>query len=145
MLRSSTWDVDVLLIDLPPGTGDVQLSLAQQVAIDGAVVVTTPQQVAVSDARKAVQMFRKVDIRVFGVLENMSFMTAPDGSKIHPFGQGGGDALAREMSTLFLGEVALEPVLGASVDKGVAPVFPDVFAAVADTLLAQLHTKHAAA
>lgn len=152
MVRQVAWGsadepLDVLLIDLPPGTGDVQLSLAQQVAVSGAVVVTTPQEIAVIDARKAVQMFRKVEIPVFGVMENMSYLDQPDsGTRIRPFGQGGGTRLAREMSTLFMGEVPLLPELGAAMDAGERPrPLPDAFSAAAESLLQQLKIKGEAA
>lgn len=142
MLRGVKWDhsgapLDVLLIDMPPGTGDVHLSLAQQVPLSGAVVVTTPQRVATLDAQKAVQMFRKVSIPVLGILENMSFLETPAG-KVYPFGQGGGERLAKEMATLFLGEVPLDPALGAALDKGEASLLPTVFHEVAATLGQQL-------
>lgn len=152
MVRQVAWGsadepLDVLLIDLPPGTGDVQLSLAQQVAVSGAVVVTTPQEIAVIDARKAVQMFRKVEIPIFGILENMSYLEQPDSKAIiRPFGQGGGTALAKEMSTLFLGDVPLIPALGAAMDAGKKPdELPPVFADAAQTLLQQLNIQGKAA
>lgn len=142
MLRGVKWAVDgepldVLLIDMPPGTGDVHLSLAQQTPLSGAVIVTTPQRVATLDAQKAVQMFRKLSVPVLGVVENMSYLDA-GGAKLHPFGQGGGERLAKEMATVFLGENPLVPALGAALDKGEVPELPDVFADIAARLRAQL-------
>ncbi len=135
--------LDVLIIDLPPGTGDVPLSLAQKTVIDGAVIVTTPQQIAVLDARKGIQMFRKVNIPVFGVIENMSYLEQGD-ARLHPFGQGGGERLAREMGTLFLGEIPLLATLGQSLDEGKKPALPKPFETIADRLLEQLQTKRQA-
>ncbi len=113
LLRSSKWDaIDVLLVDLPPGTGDVQLSLAQAAPLDGAIIVTTPQAVAVDDARKALSMFQKVNVKVLGVVENMS------GSV---FGAGGGAKLAQEASAPLLATLALDAQLCAALDAGEAP------------------------
>lgn len=140
MLRQVAWgELDVLLVDMPPGTGDVHISMVQQVPLAGAVVVTTPQQVATIDAHKAVQMFRKVDAPVLGIIENMSYLRdASSGVVMHPFGQGGGAKLAKEMSTLFLGEVPLEPTLGAALDKGDLHDVPQVFVEIAETIRKQL-------
>lgn len=134
MLRQVQWgELDVLLVDMPPGTGDVHLSMVQQVPLSGAVVVTTPQQVAVLDAGKAVQMFRKVDTQVIGIIENMSYMRdAASGLEMRPFGQGGGKRLAEEAGVPLLGEVPLEPTLGAALDAGDLREIPAVFVHIAE-------------
>lgn len=124
MLRDVAWGtedapLDVLLIDMPPGTGDVHLSLAQQVPVNGAVIVTTPQDVAVADARKSVDMFRKVNIPVLGIIENMSSFTDPVSGNVHRiFGAGGGIKLAEEAGAKLLGEVPIIMHLREAADNG---------------------------
>ena len=113
-------ELDVLVVDLPPGTGDVPLSLAQSIVVDGAVVVTTPQRLSVLEAAKAVEMFRKLDVPVLGVVENMSFAVCACGRRSHPFGQGGGEALAKHTGCVLLGEVPFEEPVMAGGDVGVA-------------------------
>jgi len=122
-LRNVEWgELDYLLIDLPPGTGDVALSLIQTAAISGAVVVTTPSDVSLEDARKAVNMFAQVRVPVLGLVENMSYLIAPgSGERIDVFGQGGGKRTAEQMGVPFLGELALNPQVRIGGDSG-APV-----------------------
>ncbi len=110
--------LDVLVIDLPPGTGDVQLTLTQKTLIDGAVVVSTPQEMALSDARRAVTLFAKTGIKMLGVIENMAWFTAPDGSEIEIFGRGGARAMAAMLNVPFLGEVPLDLALRQGSDTG---------------------------
>ncbi len=110
--------LDVLVVDLPPGTGDVQLTLTQKTLIDGAVVVSTPQEMALADARRAVTLFEKTGIAVLGVVENMAFFTAPDGSAIEIFGRGGARAMAEQNKVGFLGEIPLDPSLRQGGDAG---------------------------
>ncbi|MBW8733750.1 MAG: Mrp/NBP35 family ATP-binding protein [Asticcacaulis sp.] len=110
--------LDVLVVDLPPGTGDVQLTLTQKTLIDGAVVVSTPQEMALSDARRAVTLFDKTGIKVLGVIENMAWFGAPDGSEIEIFGRGGARAMAETLKVPFLGEVPLDPALRQGSDTG---------------------------
>ncbi len=119
-LRGVDWgQLDVLMIDLPPGTGDVQLSLIQTAPVTGAVVVTTPSEVSLEDARKAVQMFRQVRVDVLGIVENMSYMLVPGTSqRIDVFGEGGGKRTAEAMEIPFLGELALEPQVRVGGDSG---------------------------
>ncbi len=122
-LRGVAWGtakqpMDLLLIDLPPGTGDVPISLAQGVPLDGAIIVTTPQEVAVMDADKAAQMFLKLNVPILGVIENMSYFLDPTGKAHHLFGEGGGKGLAEKYNVPFLGELPLEPALGAAGDAG---------------------------
>ncbi|HLH39656.1 MAG TPA: Mrp/NBP35 family ATP-binding protein [Bryobacteraceae bacterium] len=119
-LRNVDWgDLDYLVIDLPPGTGDVALSLAQTVPITGAIVVTTPSDVSLEDARKAVNMFYQVRIPLLGIVENMSYLIAPQsGERIDVFGQGGGKRTAEKMNVAFLGELALDPQVRIGGDSG---------------------------
>jgi ATP-binding protein involved in chromosome partitioning len=120
-LRQVAWgELDFLILDLPPGTGDIQLTIVQTVALTGAVVVTTPQEVALMDARKAVAMFQKVNVRVLGVVENMSYFLSPDnGRRYHIFGQGGGRREAEALGVPLLAEVPLEMPVCASGDQGI--------------------------
>lgn len=108
-LTDVNWgELDYLIVDMPPGTGDVQLSLAQLVPVQGAVLVTTPQEVSLSDVRRAVKMFEQVAVPVLGVIENMSYFIAPDtGTKYEIFGKGGGEKLAGEYGLNFLGQIPL--------------------------------------
>ncbi len=125
-------DLDYLIIDMPPGTGDVQLSLSQLCKVSGAVIVTTPQDVARIDAERAVDMFKRVQIDVLGVLENMSFFEQ-NGTKTFIFGQGGGAAMAEAHNTAFLGEVPIAVAVREGGDAGVpitiaAPDSPEAIA-----------------
>jgi ATP-binding protein involved in chromosome partitioning len=111
--------LDYLVVDLPPGTGDTQLTLLQNVPVTGAVIVTTPQQVAVDDARKGLRMFGRHDTPVVGVVENMSGFICPDcGSKHDVFGKGGGEAFAEDVEMPFLGAVPLDPGIRRGGDEG---------------------------
>jgi ATP-binding protein involved in chromosome partitioning len=116
-------ELDYLIVDMPPGTGDVQLSLAQLVPVQGAVLVTTPQNVAVADVRRALRMFETVAIPVLGIVENMSYFIAPDtGTRYNIFGEGGGELLARRYSVPFLGAVPLGIDVREGGDNGVPVV-----------------------
>ena len=119
-LRGVDWgELDYLLIDLPPGTGDVQLSLIQTAPLTGAIVVTTPSGVSLEDARKAVNMFKQVRVPVMGILENMSYLIAPQSKeRIDVFGEGGGKRTAEAMSVPFLGELPLDPNIRRGGDGG---------------------------
>ena len=119
-LRQVDWgELDYLLIDLPPGTGDVALSLIQTAPLSGAVVVTTPSDVSLEDARKAVNMFAQVRVPILGMVENMSYLIAPgSGERIDVFGQGGGKRTAEAMKVAFLGELALQPEVRIGGDTG---------------------------
>ncbi len=122
-VQDTDWgDLDYLIIDLPPGTGDVQLSLVQNVPLTGVVIVTTPQEMALTDARRAMGMFsmEAVNKKILGVVENMSYFTpddAPD-KKYRLFGEGGGKALSEEYNVPFLGELPLNPALMKLIDEG---------------------------
>ncbi len=123
MLRGVAWGtekepLDVLLIDMPPGTGDVHISLAQSVPLDGAIIVTTPQDVAVIDAEKCSVAFEKMGVKLLGVIENMSGFTDPAGTLHRIFGEGGGKRLAEAHACTFLGEIPLDPAIGAAMENG---------------------------
>lgn len=121
MLAQAAWgELDTLVLDLPPGTGDIQLTLVQTVPVTGAVVVSTPQPVALADARKGVAMFRNVNVPVLGIVENMAYFTPPDlpDRRYHLFGEGGARRLAEELGVPFLGEVPIEEALRESGDRG---------------------------
>jgi ATP-binding protein involved in chromosome partitioning len=118
--------LDYMIIDLPPGTGDAQLSILQSVPVSGAVVVTTPQEVAVDDARKAMRMFGKFETPVLGVVENMSGFVCPDCGERHDiFGQGGGESFAEESDMPFLGDLPLDPRVREGGDEGAPIVLSD--------------------
>ncbi len=119
-LRNVEWgELDYLVMDLPPGTGDVVLSLMQTAPLSGAVVVTTPSDVALEDARKAVNMFKQMRVPILGMVENMSYLVAPgSGERIDVFGQGGGKRTAEQMQIPFLGELALDPQVRIGGDSG---------------------------
>ncbi len=115
--------LDYLIVDMPPGTGDAQLSLAQLVPVQGAVVVTTPQEVAMADVRKAINMFEQVQIPLLGVVENMSYFVCPNCSERHDiFGAGGGQELATRYRTRLLGQVPLSSIVREAGDAGVPVV-----------------------
>ena len=120
MLRDVAWgDLDVIVIDMPPGTGDVQLTMAQQVPLSGAVIVSTPQDLALIDARKGLNMFRKVDVPVLGIIENMSTFICPKcGEESHIFGHGGAEEEAQKLGLPFLGGVPLHMDIRAKSDAG---------------------------
>ncbi|MFM8550628.1 MAG: P-loop NTPase [Verrucomicrobiota bacterium] len=115
-------ELDVLLIDLPPGTGDAQLSIAQSMALSGAIIVTTPQTAAVSVALRGAAMFTKVGVPILGVAENMSYLESADGSRQHLFGQGGGLKVATALDTVLLGEVPLDQTVRLGGDHGIPVV-----------------------
>ncbi len=135
LLREVIWgELDILVIDLPPGTGDAQLTLSQRVPLAGAVMVSTPQEVALADVRKAINMFTKVHVRVLGIIENMSTFACPHcGERTEIFGHGGAAATAAELGIDFLGEIPLIPVIRETSDAGqpIVAVDPESEAAAA--------------
>jgi ATP-binding protein involved in chromosome partitioning len=153
-LRSVQWGtLDYLIVDLPPGTGDVQLSLIQSVSVTGAVVVTTPSIVALADVRKAVEMFRQVNVEILGVVENMSYFNCPhcDG-RIDVFGHGEGQHMAKNFGVPFLGEIEIDPQIriGGDTGKPVASLGEDApggksVYAVARNVIARLEIVNASA
>ncbi len=112
-------ELDYLIFDMPPGTGDIQLTLVQTVPLSGSVIVTTPQEVSLIDARKALKMFERVNVPVLGIVENMSYFIAPDtGNKYDIFGTGGGSELSKKLSIPFLGGVPIDPQIRKGGDEG---------------------------
>ncbi|MAY63587.1 MAG: sodium:proton antiporter [Rhizobiales bacterium] len=149
MLREVAWgELDVLVVDMPPGTGDAQLTMAQQVPLAGAVIVSTPQDLALLDARKGVNMFKRVNVPILGIVENMSHFVCPDcGSRHDIFGHGGARAEAERIGVPFLGEVPLAMPIRESSDAGkpVVACEPDgphakAYIAIADGVKAGLET-----
>ena len=147
MLRDVEWgELDILVVDLPPGTGDAQLTMAQQVPLSGAVIVSTPQDIALLDARKGLNMFRKVDVPVLGIVENMSYFRCPHcGERTDIFSHGGARREAERLGVEFLGEVPLDMIIRETSDEGrpivvshpeseYAQIFRGMAARVAETL-----------
>jgi ATP-binding protein involved in chromosome partitioning len=132
-------NLDYLVIDLPPGTGDAQLTLTQKVELSGAVIVTTPQDISLIDARKGLQMFREVRVPVLGIVENMSYFVGDDGKRYEIFRHGGGHKLAIEAHTQFLGEIPIDPRVAECGDAGdpIVHKYPDSPAARAYLTLAR--------
>jgi ATP-binding protein involved in chromosome partitioning len=145
MMADVEWGaLDILIVDMPPGTGDAQLTMAQRVALAGAVIVSTPQDLALLDARKALNMFKKVEVPVLGIVENMSYFVCPHcGERSDIFTHGGARRAAAQMGTLFLGEVPLEmairegsdtgrPIVAADPDGPQAAAYRDIAARIWD-------------
>lgn len=125
-LRQVAWgDLDVLVLDLPPGTGDIQLTIVQTVSVDGAVIVTTPQEVALIDARKAVAMFAKVNIPILGLIENMAWFEGDDGKRYYLFGEEGGLREAKDMNVPLLAQIPIDIPTGRGGDDGVPIALTD--------------------
>jgi ATP-binding protein involved in chromosome partitioning len=126
-LRQVEWgELDYLVLDLPPGTGDIQLTIVQTVALSGAIIVTTPQEVALIDARKAATMFDKVNVPVLGLVENMSYFISPsDGKRYDIFGSGGGEREARRLRVRLLGQIPIDIATREAGDRGVPIVSED--------------------
>ncbi len=112
-------ELEILVVDLPPGTGDAQLSLVQTIPVSGAVIVTTPQDAAVNVARRGARMFGKVNVPILGVAENMSYFVLPDGTRQHIFGEGGGERTATALEAPLLGQVPLDPGIREGGDRGI--------------------------
>ncbi|HEX6298206.1 MAG TPA: iron-sulfur cluster carrier protein ApbC, partial [Burkholderiales bacterium] len=127
LLKDTRWrDLDYLVVDLPPGTGDIQLTLAQKVPVTGAVIVTTPQDIALIDARKGLKMFEKVGIPILGVVENMSFHACPKcGHESHIFGTGGAERMCKDYGTELLGQLPLAESIRSQADSGKPTVVSD--------------------
>ncbi|HMP84534.1 MAG TPA: P-loop NTPase, partial [Verrucomicrobiota bacterium] len=115
-------ELDYLLVDLPPGTGDAQLSLCQTVPLDGGVIVTTPQEASLGVVRKGIAMFQKVNVPILGIVENMSYFTTPNGERVEIFGHGGGRTEAQRQAVDFLGEVPIYTEIREGGDRGVPVV-----------------------
>ncbi|RMH55962.1 MAG: iron-sulfur cluster carrier protein ApbC [Candidatus Hydrogenedentota bacterium] len=140
-------ELDYLIVDLPPGTGDVQLSLSQMIPVSGAVIVATPQNVALEDAAKAVTMLRKVNIEILGVVENMSYFICPHCSeRVEPFGHGGAEAAAKEWCVRFLGRLPMDPAVRTGGDAGEPPALrddelADAFRTIARNIAGEISTR----
>ena len=154
LLREVAWgELDILVVDMPPGTGDAQLTMAQQVPLAGAVIVSTPQDLALIDARKGLNMFRRVDVPVLGIVENMSYFVAPDtGKRYDIFGNGGAEREAERLGVPFLGAVPLTMEVRETSDAGtpVVATAPDgpqaqVYREMAGKVLAAMADQHAEA
>ena len=145
LLKDTNWkDLDYLVVDLPPGTGDTQLTLAQKIPVSGAIIVTTPQDIALLDARKGLKMFEKVNVPVLGIVENMSIYICPQcGHEEHIFGQGGGQRMAQDYGVDFLGSLPLDAKIREDADGGHPSVVSDPQGRVAE--LYREIARHAAA
>jgi ATP-binding protein involved in chromosome partitioning len=134
LLKDTRWrELDYLVVDLPPGTGDIQLTLAQKVPVTGAVIVTTPQDIALIDARKGLKMFEKVGIPILGVVENMSFHVCPQcNHRSHIFGSGGAEKMSRDYGTELLGQLPLDEAIRSQADSGKPTVVSDPDGPVAE-------------
>ncbi len=153
LVEQIVWgDLDFLIFDLPPGTGDVQLTLTQRIPLPGAVVITTPQEIALADVRRSIQMFEKVNVKVLGVIENMSYFIPPDlpDRKYYIFGEGGGHSVAEEYKVPFLGEVPIDVRVREGADAGFPFVLDpesgsmgDVFRSVAERIVRQVRIANA--
>ncbi len=143
-------ELDYLIFDMPPGTGDIQLTLVQTIPLTGAIIVTTPQEVSLIDARKALKMFTRVNVPILGVIENMSYFIAPDtGTKYDIFGTGGGSQMAVELESPFLGGLPIQSQIRVGGDKGIPIVFdtPDseqakIITEIARNLAAQINIRN---
>ena len=135
-------DLDYLVVDMPPGTGDTQLTFAQDVKIDGAIIVSTPQELALMDVQRGIQMFDKTKIKIVGLVDNMSFFKTEDGKKHNIFGEGGVEKTAKEFNKNFLGKIPISTKLRESADLGLPLIYkePDdkiskVFLEIADRVM----------
>jgi len=149
LIEADWGDAEILVVDLPPGTGDVQLSLVQKSRPDGAVIVSTPQALSLIDATRAIDLFGKVSVPVIGLVENMAGFTCPHcGGHSDPFGMGGAEEAAGAMGIPFLGRIPLDPAVREASDAGTPPAATsgpqaDQFAAIAEKVLAALETAPA--
>lgn len=141
-------ELEVLVVDLPPGTGDAQLSLVQVIPLDGVVIVTTPQEAAAGVARRGARMFSKVNVPILGVAENMSYLTTGDGERQYIFGQGGGRKVASSLETELLGQVPLDMEIRIGSDQGIPIVVSNpeceasqVFFTIAESILEKLEKR----
>lgn len=134
-------ELEYLIVDLPPGTGDAQLSLAQTLTLSGGIIVTLPQQVSIEDARRGLEMFRSMNVPIMGVVENMSYLELPDGTHMDVFGEGGGRRLAEASGVPFLAQIPMDPAVRQGGDEGepIVVIHPEsavaqVFASLAEDL-----------
>ena len=114
-----SWNnLDFIIVDMPPGTGDTQLTFAQEIEMDGAIIVSTPQELALQDVKRGIKMFDKLGVKIIGLVDNMSFFKGEDGKKYSIFGEGGVKRTAEEFNKEFLGEIPIDPEVGKSGDQG---------------------------
>ena len=114
-----SWNnLDFIIVDMPPGTGDTQLTFAQEIEMDGAIIVSTPQELALQDVKRGIKMFDKLGVKIIGLVDNMSFFKGEDGKKYPIFGEGGVQRTAEEFNKEFLGEIPIDPEVGKSGDQG---------------------------
>jgi ATP-binding protein involved in chromosome partitioning len=139
-------DLDIIVIDMPPGTGDTQLTFAQDIKVDGAIIISTPQDIALLDVKRGIQMFDKTKINIFGLVDNMSFFKGDDGKNYNIFGEGGVEKTAKEFNKDFLGKIPLHQDLRISADKGLPLTLSDtkheislVFKEIAEKILKKLN------
>jgi ATP-binding protein involved in chromosome partitioning len=111
-------DLDFIIVDMPPGTGDTQLTFSQEIKMDGAIIVSTPQEVALLDVKRGIKMFDKLGVKILGLVDNMSFFIGDDGKKYKIFGEGGVKKTAEEFEKEFLGEIPINPEVGKTSDEG---------------------------
>ena len=143
MFNGVEWgELDYLIIDMPPGTGDTQLTFAQEVKVDGAIIVSTPQDLALLDVKRGIQMFDKTKIKIVGLIDNMSYFVTEDGKKHNIFGEGGVERTAKEFNKKFLGKIPINIKLRESADLGLPLTYkePDseiskVFSEIADKIM----------
>ena len=111
-------DLDFIIVDMPPGTGDTQLTFSQEIKMDGAIIVSTPQEVALLDVKRGIKMFDKLNVKILGLVDNMSFFKGDDGKNYKIFGDGGVKRTAEEFNKEFLGEIPIDPMVGKAGDNG---------------------------
>lgn len=141
-LQDVNWgDTDYLIVDLPPGTGDAQLTMIQATPIAGALIVTTPQDLALLDAERGVAMFEKLEVPILGIVENMSYLTLPNGETMHPFGQGGGAKMANAHGVALIGQVPLDPAIRIGGDTGAPQVLEESETGCFTTIARTIATK----
>lgn len=136
MAVDTDWgELDILIIDMPPGTGDAQITVSQHLPLNGAVIVSTPQPVALNDAIKAIGMFKKVDIDILGIIENMSYLLLKDGSKENIFGENGAKEMSNKLNIEFINEIPLDKEIRESSDNGIPFVFKDSDSPIKDIFI----------
>ena len=127
MATDTDWgDLDILIIDMPPGTGDAQITVSQHLPLSGVIIVSTPQPVALNDAIKAIGMFKKVNIDILGIIENMSYLLLADGTKENIFGENGAKEMSKNLNIKFINEIPLDKKIRESSDNGVPFVFTEL-------------------
>ena len=112
-------DLDFIIVDMPPGTGDTQLTFSQEIKMDGVIIISTPQEIALQDVKRGIAMFDKLNVKIIGLIDNMSHFTGDDGKKYPIFGEGGVKRTSEEFNKEFLGEIPIDPQVGKSADEGI--------------------------